>query len=129
MSKTYCTRKSMELLRKYVENDGFRQMEVSEMLDWFLWYKKTYLVAMPRTNGRWTAWVIIINKPNKIDGLLNMVDIELNCKTKVDAEKKGIEWVLQWLVDAKEKVKTMTDEEIEKSRQNCIKAGFDLTDL
>lgn len=122
MKKNYCTRKSMELFRKYLDNEGFKQMEVSEMLDWFLYFNK-YIVAMPRVNGKWTAWVIFTNKPNTIDGKLNMVDIEVNCKTKVDAEKAGIEFMLETLVDAKEKVATMTEDEKEKIKQSGLDIG------
>ena len=117
----------MELFRKYIGNDGFRQMEVSNMLDWFLYYNR-YIVAMPRANGKWTAWIVFTNKPNTIDGKLNMVDIEVNCKTKVDAEKAGIEFMLETLVDAKEKVATMTEEEKEKIRKSVIKEGWDISE-
>ena len=56
-----------------------------------------------------------------------MVDIEVNCKTKVDAEKAGIEFMLETLVDAKDKAATMTEEEKEKIRKSAIKEGWDIS--
>ena len=95
----YCTRKSMELFRKYTGFDSVKQMEVSDMLDWFLNARYTYIVGMPKVGGKWTVWVVFTNSVNTIDGKLNMVDVEVKCKTKVDAEKAGIEWILSTLCE------------------------------
>lgn len=116
----------MELFRKYTGFDSVKQMEVSDMLDWFLNVRYTYIVGMPKVGGKWTVWVVFTNSVNTIDGKLNMVDVEVKCKTKVDAEKAGIEWILSTLCEAKEMVKTMTEEEKTAVLQRAKRHGWEV---
>ncbi len=98
--------------------------EPYDVFRWLMDKKQFYVMPHPKPYNVWGVWILILGKPNTLDGKINMCDLGKERDSYDSALVVGIEFIVDVLYKAQKTIFVKTKEELEEIRESCQKAGF-----
>ena len=133
MKNTELDKKVTKKVRRQIEEMGWPLWEPTwnDVFRRLMEHERFYVMAMPLKDFRWNVGIVILGRPNKLDGLMNMVDLNESLPSYDAAIRKGAEFVVNSLLRSRRRARKAMlqpgfEEFVEENKKRLREKGFDI---